>query len=98
MADSEIIKRLSNAITANDIYRTDLFSYLAPYLNIAKHNNPIDALRFRCSTDHVNTLKVNGFNKDGSAICKYERHLTFDETSENRIVELLNKVILMVAK
>lgn len=96
--DSEIISRIRRAIDSKGISSTGFFTYLAPYLNLAAYNNARGDLRFHKSTDMQNTFHVDDILKDGRAHCSYSTTLNYDENAEKRLLDLLKKVLMMVAK
>ena len=96
--DSEIIARIMRAIDTKGISSTGFFMYLAPYLNLAAFNNARGDLRFHKSTDMQNTFHVDDILNDGRAHCSYSTMVNYDEYAEERLLNLLKKVLLMVAK
>lgn len=96
--DAEIISRFRRAIDTKGISSTGFFMYLAPYLNMAAYKNPRGNLRFHKSTDMSNTFHVDDILNDGRAHCSFSITSGYDENAENRLLDLLKKVLLMVAK
>lgn len=96
--DAEIISRIRRTIDNKEISRTGFFMYLAPYLNLAAYKNARGDLRFHKSTDMANTFHVDNILDDGRAHCTYSTSMNFDENAEERLLELVKKVLLMVAK
>ena len=72
--------------------------YLAPYLNLAAYKNARGDLRFHKSTDMANTFHVDNIQDDGRAHCTYSTSMNYDENAEGRLLDLLKKVLMMVAK
>lgn len=96
--DSEIISRIRRAIDTKEISRTGFFMYLAPYLNLAAYDNARGDMRFHKSTDMANTFHVDNIQDDGRAHCTYSTSTNYDENAEERQLDLLKKVLMMVAK
>jgi len=96
--DAEIISRIRRTIDNKEISRTGFFMYLAPYLNLAAYKNARGDLRFHKSTDMANTFHVDDILNDGRAHCSFSTTSGYDENAENRLLDLLKKVLLMVAK
>ena len=96
--DSEIISRIRRAIDTKEISRTGFFMYLAPYLNLAAYDNARGDMRFHKSTDMANTFHVDNIQDDGRAYCTYSTSMNYDENAEERLLDLLKKVLMMVAK
>ena len=96
--DTEIISRIRRTIDTKEISSTGFFMYLAPYLNMAAYKNPRGNLRFHKSTDMSNTFHVDDILNDGRAHCSFSTTSGYDENAENRLLDLLKKVLLMVAK
>lgn len=96
--DSEIIGRIRRAIDTKEISRTGFFMYLAPYLNLAAYKNARGDLRFHKSTDMANTFHVDNIQDDGRAHCTYSTSMNYDENAEERLSDLLKKMLMMVAK
>lgn len=96
--DSEIISRIRRAIDTKEISRTGFFMYLAPYLNLAAYDNARGDMRFHKSTDMANTFHVDNIQDDGRAHCTYSTSMNYDENAEERLLDLLKKVLMMVAK
>lgn len=98
IVDSEIISRIRRAIDTKDISSNGLFMYLAPYLNLAAYNNARGNLRFHKSIDMANTFHVDDILNDGRAHCTYSISMHYDENADERLLDLLKKVLMMVAK
>ena len=98
MGESEIISRLKKTIDTKGITQTGFFMYLAPYLNLAAFKNPRGDLRFTKSTEKQNTIHVDDFLSDGRAHCSYSTTMNFDDNVDERLLLILKKVMLMVAK
>ncbi len=96
--DAEIISRIRRTIDNKEISRTGFFMYLAPYLNLAAYKNARGDLRFHKSTDMANTFHVDNIQDDGKAHCTYSTMMNFDENADERLLDMLKKVLLMVAK
>ena len=96
--DTEIISRIRRAIGTKGISSSGFFMYLAPYLNLAAYNNARGDMRFSKSTEMQNTFHVDDILYDGRAHCSYSTTLIYDENAEERLLGLLKKVLLMVAK
>lgn len=96
--DTEIIGRIRRAIDTKGISNTGFFMYLAPYLNLAAYNNALGNLRFHKSTDMANTFFVDNIQDDGRAHCTYSTSMNHDENAEERLSDLLKKILKMVAK
>lgn len=96
--DAEIISRIRRTIDNKEISRTGFFMYLAPYLNLAAYKNARGDLRFHKSTDMANTFHVDNIQDDGKAHCTYSTTMNFDENADERLLDMLKKVLLMVAK
>lgn len=96
--DAEIISRIRRTIDNKEISRTGFFMYLAPYLNLAAYKNARGDLRFHKSTDMANTFHVDNIQDDGKAYCTYSTTMNFDENADERLLDMLKKVLLMVAK
>lgn len=96
--DSEIISRIRRAIDTKGISSTGFFMYLAPYLTLTAYNNARGDLRFHKSTDMQNTFHVDDILNDGRAHCSYTTVLSYDENVDDRLLDMLKKVLLMVAK
>lgn len=93
-----IIGRIRRAIDTKEISRTGFFTYLAPYLNLAAYNNARGNLRFHKSIDMANTYYVDDIQNDGRARCAYSISVQYDENADDRLLDLLKKVLLMVSK
>ena len=98
IGDTEIISRIMRAIDTKEISSTGFFMYLAPYLNLAAYKNARGDLRFHKSTDMANTFHVDYIQNDGRAHCTYSISMNYDENAEERLLDMLKKVLLMVAK
>lgn len=96
--DAEIISRIRRTIDNKEISRTGFFMYLAPYLNLAAYKNARGDLRFHKSTDMANTFHVDNIQDDGKAHCTYSTTMNFDENADERLLDMLKKVLKMVAK
>ena len=96
--DSEIISRIRRTIDTKGISSTGFFMYLAPYLNLAAYNNARGNLRFHKSTEMSNTFHVDDILNDGRAHCSYSTTSGYDENAEERLLDLLKKVLMMVVK
>lgn len=96
--DAEIISRIRRAVDTKEISRTGFFMYLAPYLNLAAYKNARGDMRFHKSTDMANTFHVDNIQEDGRAHCTYSTSMNYDENAEERLLDLLKKVLMMVAK
>lgn len=96
--DSEIISRLKRALETKGISNTGFFMYLAPYINLAAYNNARGNMRFTKATDRANIFHVDDIQNDGRAHCGFSTSMNFDDNAESKILELLKKVLLMVAK
>lgn len=96
--DMEIISRIRRAIDTKEVSRTGFFMYLAPYLNLAAYKNARGDIRFHKSTDMANTFHVDNIQDDGRAQCSYSTSMNYDENAEERLLDMLKKVLLMVAK
>ncbi len=96
--DSEIISRIRRVIDTNGISSTGFFMYLAPYLNLVAYKNVRGDFRFHKSTNMQNTFHVDDILNDGRAHCSYSTTLNYDENAEERLSDMLKKVLLMVAK
>ena len=95
--DTEIISRISRAIDTKVISSTGFFMYLAPYLNLAAYKNARGDMRFHKSTDMANTFHVDNILDDGRAHCTYTTSMNYDENAGERLLDLLRKVLMMVA-
>lgn len=98
IGDTEIISRIMRAIDTKEISSTGFFMYLAPYLNLAAYKNARGDLRFHKSTDMANTFHVDYIQNDGRAHCTYSISMNYDEKAEERLLDMLKKVLQMVAK
>lgn len=98
ITDSNIISRLKRAIDTKGISSTGFFSYLAPYINLAAYKNVRGDVRYTKSTDKANFYHVDDILNDGRAHCTYSTMLNFDERAEGNFLNLLKKVLRMVAK
>lgn len=98
IGDIEIISRIMRAIDTKEISSTGFFMYLAPYLNLAAYKNARGDLRFHKSTDMANTFHVDYIQNDGRAHCTYSISMNYDEKAEERLLDMLKKVLQMVAK
>ena len=98
ISDTDIISRLKRAIETEGNSSTDLFMFLAPYINLAAYKNVRGDIRFSKSMDKVNTFHVDDILNDGRAHCGYSISMNYDEQAEGRLTDLLKKVMLMVAK
>ena len=98
LEDMDIIGRIRRTIDTKEISRTGFFTYLAPYLNLAAYNNARGNLRFHKSIDMTNTYYVDDIQNDGRARCAYSISVQYDENADDRLLDLLKKVLLMVAK
>ncbi len=96
--DTEIINRIRRAIDTKGISSTGFFMYLAPYLNLAAYKNARGDMRFHKSTDMANFYHVDNILDDGRAHCTYSTSINYDENAEERLLDLLKKVLSMVAK
>ena len=96
--DTDIIGRFRRAIDTKGISSTGFFMHLAPYLNLAAYKNARGNLRFHKSTDMQNTFFVDDILNDGRAHCTYSTSINYDENADERIFDLLKKVLKMVAK
>ena len=96
--DSEIISRLKSVVETKGIISTDFFTYIAPYLNLAKYGNAKGNMRFTRSTNQTNTYCVDNIHKDGRASCNYFTSINHDESSEKDLLVQLRRILLMVAK
>ena len=96
--DSEIISRIRRVIDTKGISSTGFFMYLAPYLNLAAYNNARGDMRFHKSTEMSNTFHVDNILDDGRAHCTYSTSMNYVENAEERLLEMLKKVLQMVAK
>ena len=98
VTDTDIIVRLKRAIETKGITNTGLFMHLAPFINLAAYKNIRGDIRFTGSTDKSNTFHVDDILDDGRAHCSYGISLNHDENADQRLTDLLKKVLLMVAK
>ena len=98
VSDTDIIVRLKRAIETKGITDTGLFMHLAPFINLAAYKNVRGDIRFTGSTDKSNTFHVDDILDDGRAHCSYSTSLNHDEKADQRLTDLLKKVLLMVAK
>ena len=96
--DTEIISRIRRKIDTKGISSTGFFMYLAPYLNLVVYKNARGDLRYSKSTDMANTFHVDDILYDGRAHCTYSTTMNYDVNAEERLLDLLKKVLLMVAK
>ena len=96
--DSDILSRLKEAVVNKNSSSTSLFLYLAPFLNIAKFENPLGEVRYACSMDMINTVRVDCIENSGTAFCSFIHSMNEDKTAEQRLWSLLSKVLDMVAK
>lgn len=96
--DTDIIGRIRRAIDTKGISSTGLFMYLAPYINLAAYKNARGDLRFHKSIDMANTFHVDDILNDGRAHCTYSISMHYDESADERLYDLLKKVLKMVAK
>lgn len=96
--DSEIISRLKRAMETKGISSTGLFMYLAPYINLVAYNNAIGDMRFTKATDKSNIFHVDNIQNDGRAHCGFSTSMNYEENTEGKVLDLLKKVLLMVAK
>ena len=96
--DTEIISRIRRTIDTKEISRTGFFMYLAPYLNMVTYKNARGDIRFHKSTDMANTFHVDDILNDGRAHCNYSTTTGYDENVEERLLDMLKKVLMMVAK
>ncbi len=55
-------------------------------------------IRFHKSTDMANTFHVDDILNDGRAHCNYSTTTGYDENVEERLLDMLKKVLMMVAK
>lgn len=98
ISDSEIVSRLKRTIETKGITNKGLFAYLAPYINLSAYKNARGDMRFIKAIDRVNTFHVDDINESGKALCSFSTVLNNDESSEERLLKLLKKVMLMVTK
>lgn len=96
--DSDIISRLKRAIETKGISNTGFFMYLAPYINIAANKNARGDIRFSKAVDKANIFHVDDIHNDGRAHCTYSIMMNYDDNAESKLLDLLKKVLLMVAK
>lgn len=96
--DSEIISRLKKALDTKEITSTGFFMYLAPYINLAAYNNVRGNVRFTKAVDKVNVFHVDDIQNDGRALCNFSILMNYDDNAESKLLDLLKKVLLMVAK
>lgn len=96
--DAEIISRLKRAIETKGISNTGFFMYLAPYINLAAYSNARGDIRFTKATDRANIFHVDDIQTDGRAHCGFSTSMNYDDNAERKILELLKKVLQMVAK
>lgn len=96
-SDSNIISRLKNAIVNKNSSSSGVFEYLAPYLTLVKFNNPLADLRFANSMEITNIVHVEYIEDDGRAHCSFGSIWDVDNTSEDQLLILLERVLKMVA-
>lgn len=96
--EEDIISRLNRIIESDNISRTDLFMYLAPYINLVAYKNALGDFRFSKLTNKPNIFHVDYILNDGKAHCSFSMSLNYDEQAEDRFTSLLKKVLQMVAK
>ena len=75
-----------------------IFEYLSPYLNLVKFNNPIGNLCYTNSRDMANTVSVDYIKEDGRASCTFYISLNTDNNAEQILINLMSKVLDMVAR
>ena len=96
--DTIIIDRIKDAIIDKDSYHTTLFNYLAPYFSFLTYGNAIGAFKFTNSDEMTILVNVQYIEDNGKAVCNFSHVSRIYNDAESQLLELLQKLLSMVAK
>ena len=96
--DTDIIGRLRYAIAQKDVQKSNIFMYLAPYLSLLKYNDTKGSFRYLNSAECVNYVFIKNIKDDGLAECEFFIHTNEDNNAENKMYELLKKLLSRVSR
>lgn len=99
-SDSEIIRRILNAIKSKDVTTNCIFKYIGPYLCIARYKNSIGYIRFAKSIQICNSVNIDSIDNEGCATCSFFKQINEvgEEFESQGIHKLLDKILEMVSK
>ena len=97
-SDVDIIERLKNTIVNKDASRSGILQFLAHYLTLLSHKNPLADFRYAESMNMANYVSVEDIDDEGKANCSFSISYNDDHNAEANLQKQLAKLLKMVAK